>query len=507
MGQEQSKENIKETGETGETGENNSGLNKNSEKEEYYNKLNEILDLSNKLIDEYKNQSRFLNNDFCKKIQIAHIPKLGKLPNKVLANIFNDVSSNGSYSIVQIANTDSFKMNFFKKNLKKNDFFFGKKVNINENGIVLTDFDYIPNPKKFEQKAGSTKSQLLGNDETISGYTQQSQQSQPKFTNNYKNNKQVQQVQQSQPKFTKNYKNNKQVQQVQQSQPKFTKNYKNNKQVQQQSQPKFTNNYKNNKQVKQVQQQSQPKFTNNYKNNKNTNTNIKTQKNKELNAKLKELDKTIDSAEQQSENIKTFRKTFENCKETGDDCVLNKYEVCKKITYNYLYRLNILSAIYHILPRKTTDNKFTGSFYYNRILALKDGNMCIPKNIDKFRQSSDTEKISFLNNILKDIDIDNTTCKELYKNSYTLEELSKLKGDSEFARKHTDIKHKMESNYKESLETLYVVILKLKTEAIISNSELFDISKLTKKTIDDMYYDAQFIYIMSVLNYIKYNTP
>jgi hypothetical protein len=88
-----------------------------------------------------------------------------------------------------------------------------------------------------------------------------------------------------------------------------------------------------------------------------------------------------------------------------------------------------------------------------------------------------------------------------------LEELSKLKGDSEFARKHNEIKHKMESKYKESLETLYIVILKLKTEAIISNSDLFDISKLTKKTIDDMYYDAQFNYIMSVLNYINYNTP
>ena len=64
----------------------------------------------------------------------------------------------------------------------------------------------------------------------------------------------------------------------------------------------------------------------------------------------------------------------------------------------------LFRSIYHILPRKVNDNQFIGSFYYNRILSLKNGNMCLPSNIEKFRESNDTEKICFLNNQLKNIE-------------------------------------------------------------------------------------------------------
>jgi hypothetical protein len=227
----------------------------------------------------------------------------------------------------------------------------------------------------------------------------------------------------------------------------------------------------------------------------------------EIKDQIKNIAKTAEIFDDQIEKLKTSSTLFDNCKENGEDCMLNKYEVCKKITHNYLYRLNILSAIYHILPRKTSDNKFTGSFYYNRILALKNGNMCIPKNIESFKKSTQEDKISFLNKILNKVDVNNVTCRELYKNSYTTDEIEKLKGDSEFSRKYHDIKKKMNLEYRESLEILYAIILKLKTDKIIPNSDLYDISELAKKTIDDMYYSAQFNYIVSILNYINYNTP
>jgi hypothetical protein len=508
MGQEQSNENRKQTNDTNDT---TSVINTISEKEEYHDDLNNILNLLNKLIDEYKNQSHFLNSDFCKKIQIAYIPKLGKIPNKVLANMFNDVSSNGTYSIVYVAESDTFKMNFLKKNLKENDLFSEKQVSIKKNGITLEGYDYIPTnrkDKKFEQSAGYTQNQLSRNNK-------QQQQPRGKPVEFIKNNRQQQQPREKPVEFIKNKK------QQQQSREKPVEFIKNNKQ-QQQPRGKPVEFIKNNKQqqqprgkpvefIKNNRQQQQPreKPVEFIKNNRQQQQ--PREKPVELSRNNKQQQQPRGKPVELSRNNKQPHgkpfEDYEKCKETGDDCMLNKYEVCQKITYNYLYRLNILSAIYHILPRKTTDNQFTGSFYYNRILALKNGNMCIPLNIDRFKQSDDTEKISFLNNILKNVDIDNITCKEFYKTSYTMEELSKLKGDSEFAKKHSKLKHTMESNYKNSLETLYVIILKLKTETVINNSELFDISKLTKQTIDSMYYDAQYNYIKSVLNYIRYNTP
>ena len=199
---------------------------------------------------------------------------------------------------------------------------------------------------------------------------------------------------------------------------------------------------------------------------------------------------------------------FDKCVDGKGDCILTKYEICKKIANHYLYRINILQAIYHVLPRKVDDNKFIGSFYYNRILSLKNGNMCLPSNIEKFKQSNDTEKICFLNNQLKGINIDNDSCKyQLYKNSYDEEDLEKLRSNSEYAKKHKEIQGQLENEYIKSITILYGIILRLKTDKIINNSELYKIGELTKKTIDNMYYNAQFNYITGLLNYIKYNTP
>lgn len=417
--------------------------------QENYKMLSEILDVSNQLIEKYKNQSHFLNSAFCKKIELTYSNQLKKLAPKDVTSIYNELFK-GIENVIQVGD-DKYEISAFGKELPP--FGLDRQYTVEKDGIKV-NYYLVGKQKSNRVVGGNTKrNKLLKN-----------------IIDNLENNNDNVLIKQN----VKNVKNkpnvfiNKPVVEV-------VKNNKPNVFIK--------------KPVVEVVKNKPNVFIEKpivevVKNNKTMNVGV-------------------------NANVKENKGLYKECNETK--CVLTKYEVCRKIVSQYLYRLNILQAIYHVLPNKISDNKYFGSFYYNRILSLRIGNMCLPRDIGNFKKSTTEEKIRILNKILQgnalhpQRDQGPPGCRELYKDKYTEEDIIKLKGNSDFAKKHALIQDRLEGEYIKSIETLYKIVDRLKTDLVINNNELYELGELTKKTIEDMYYNAQFNYVIGIINYIHYN--
>lgn len=443
--------------------------------DENYKKMSEILDTCNELINKFKNQDKFLQEDFCNKIQLAYIPKLAKMNVDDLAEMYNNLYSSGeSFQLAIPIGKDKVEISSFKKSLKKHPFTNDSRKKINKNNIIL-EFNYLP----FKQNKGQLS--YIKNTPKINKTNQQ-------MGGDIQNT--VSTPIQNPIKVSN---------QIQSSSPNVIKLPTNPPKSPYSPDLSVIKSSSNDIRTKNSINKPKPQISSNDIMEKNS-------MKKEIEIDIKQLKKEQNNVSRITEKIEKKLTLFENCKENSQKCLLSKFEICKKITEHYLYRLNILQAIYHVLPRKTSDNKFINSFYYNRILSLKNGNMCLPKNIGDFKNSTTEQKIKYINEIMNRKDISNKTCvRGTYKTEYTEDDLKKFTEDSKFSEIHHRIRSELEKEYILSIESLYHIILKLKTEKIINNDELYETGELAKNTIDTMYYNAQYFYVMAVINYITYN--
>ncbi len=432
--------------------------------QENYKMLSEILDVSNQLIEKYKNQSHFLNSAFCKKIELTYSNQLKKLSPKDVTSIYNELFK-GIENVVQVGD-DKYEISAFGKELPP--FGLDRQYTVEKDGIKV-NYYLVGKQKSNRVVGGNTKrNKLLKN-----------------IIDNLENNNNNVLIKQNVKNVKQNNKNKPNVF-IEKPVVEVVKNKPN----------VFIE-----KPVVNVVKNKPNVFIE-----KPVVDVVKNKPNVFIEKPIVEVvknNKTINVGIDENKGL------YKECNETK--CVLTKYEVCRKIVSQYLYRLNILQAIYHVLPNKISDNKYFGSFYYNRILSLRIGNMCLPRDIGNFKKSTTEEKIRILNKILQgnalhpQRDQGPPGCRELYKDKYTEEDIIKLKGDSDFAKKHALIQDRLEGEYIKSIETLYKIVDRLKTDLVINNNELYELGELTKKTIEDMYYNAQFNYVIGIINYIHYN--
>jgi len=213
---------------------------------------------------------------------------------------------------------------------------------------------------------------------------------------------------------------------------------------------------------------------------------------------------------------KKYQSPTHFCKDV-DKCKLSKKDLCTSITENFIVRNNIIAAILTTIPYKNSEGYYEGGICFQKFMNLKNCNVCVPYDYREFK-NKDIKNI--LSRILEKADnLDESKCKENqgYFLKLTDAEIQILTNkisniSEEDINKYPKIKYnyyfiefikKLQNNYLENLNSLIIILDKIKESPILNNSTLNLISDETKKIIDNMYNTCHYYYIYGIISLIS----
>ena len=425
---------------------------------------------ANELLNEYK--EKFLNKEFCKHIELAFTENLGKLDVEKLRNIHNKIETSNNkklevYLKYEPTENELFVVNELQGKLIDN--FYDRAIELNNDNIKLgTYIKYIhPSHHLTNMKGGQN--------------------------NNTNYESELKQMLE---------KNNK----------KYTKANK---------QENINNNNDNNNddKLEKTNLNIIKKIEKEIKINKTNEKKIK-RKDKKINANLANLTQLNDDLLNNKEKININKIEKQNAYNNSNkwinelykvqlpvcntgDCKLTKKQLCQAIAKNYLIRANIISAILTTLPKKDTD-KYKYGFCHDRLKSLEEFKICLPKDYTKLLKMNKEQKI---NELVKYINqTDGYKCHKingLYKELNEKERSALKTGNNEFNVFYRKFTTKLREQYKESLESLLVILDELTKLKSIKTELLNEVSNKAKIIIDSMYSQCQFNYIYAVLAYLN----
>ena len=260
-------------------------------------------------------------------------------------------------------------------------------------------------------------------------------------------------------------------------------------------------------QQKQQQQQQQPKKVFNYP----SEPVIKQERNIRNNKEQKQ-----NLSQQKSTNIYSVPKNFKvknPCSTKGDDCYLNKKQICELISQHFIVRNNIIAAILSCIPRKVGNN-YEGGICYQQFINLNNCKVCIPENYKDLLNSNNKDKnkdktLKFIQDIATaSLNLTKEACKE---NNGTYYNLSKSQEIALVDKAKTNkmnsfffiCRKKIKDVYLENLKLLIEILNKLNESPVINNATLNIISNDTKVIIDKMYTLCQYYYIYAIISLLN----
>ena len=199
---------------------------------------------------------------------------------------------------------------------------------------------------------------------------------------------------------------------------------------------------------------------------------------------------------------------------------MTKSQLCKSITQNLIIRNNIIAAILTTIPQKTMDKKGTinyeGGICFQKFLNLEKGFICLPFNYREIATKSISEALPELmktSNFL-----DQKSCVEnngfylklsinekeiLKKRAMSSEEEFKAHPHYKANKSYLDFIVKLKNKYFESLNSLIMILEKMKEHPFVSNETLNTISMETKNIIDEMYSYTNKYYVYALFALIQ----
>ena len=219
-------------------------------------------------------------------------------------------------------------------------------------------------------------------------------------------------------------------------------------------------------------------------------------------------------------NIYVVPKTYQKPKQFCDNiekCKLSKKDLCSAITENFIVRNNIIAAILTTIPFKNSDGIYEGGICFQKIMNLNNCNVCVPYD---YRILKKKDIKSILTKILDKADnLDENRCRDnqgfflkLSENEKNILE-NKIKNISEkdidnypkirYNYYFMEFKKKLYNNYLQSLNSLIIILEKIKESFIINNKTLNIIADETKKIIDNMYNISHYYYVYAIISLIN----
>ena len=200
-----------------------------------------------------------------------------------------------------------------------------------------------------------------------------------------------------------------------------------------------------------------------------------------------------------------------------EKCKLSKKDLCTAITENFIVRNNIIAAILTTVPFKNSDGLYEGGICFQKFMNLNNCNVCVPYD---YRELKNRDIKSILTKILEKADnLDESRCRENQGYFLKLSDnekkilATKISNISEKdINNYPKIKYnyyfieftkKLQNNYLQSLNSLIIILEKLKESPVINNTTLNLISDETKKIIDNMYNTSHYYYVYAIISLIS----
>jgi len=215
-------------------------------------------------------------------------------------------------------------------------------------------------------------------------------------------------------------------------------------------------------------------------------------------------------------------KNYENPRplcNNSEKCALTKKELCQAITENFIVRNNIIAAILTTIPFKNENGQYEGGICYQKFLNLDDCKVCVPYNFKELIEDNLNIE-NMMKKVLEKADyLDEKMCKDNQGYFFKLSGKEKLilaKKRStlteEELKNHPSLKYnlyffeftkKLKDKYFTNLNSLILILEKIKETPIINNETLNIISNETKKIIDDMYNLCHYYYVYAIISLIN----
>ena len=200
-----------------------------------------------------------------------------------------------------------------------------------------------------------------------------------------------------------------------------------------------------------------------------------------------------------------------------EKCQLTKKELCEAITENFIVRNNIIAAILTTIPFKNENGEYEGGICYKKFLNLGSCRVCVPYD---YRSLKDKDMNYIIKEILeKSDDLDENDCRKnqgfflkLTEKEKNILEQKALNANKENIEKNPQLKYnlfwvqftrKLKKTYFDNLNSLIIILEKMKSTPLINNKTLNILSVETKNIIDNMYNLCNYYYIYAIISLIN----
>ena len=168
------------------------------------------------------------------------------------------------------------------------------------------------------------------------------------------------------------------------------------------------------------------------------------------------------------------------------------------IARHYMVRANLVAAIATSLPINNTEP----GFCQRRINALERGEICLPQDYAAIQAMPMLKASSILSRYVNTFN--HGKCQEIsghYRehNPERMQKINNYTGDNELQKIYLSHLNKMKMEYYISLETLKEILKELMNNNDMTNMDLKVLSEKTKETLDNMYADCQYDYVLGLL--------
>ena len=184
---------------------------------------------------------------------------------------------------------------------------------------------------------------------------------------------------------------------------------------------------------------------------------------------------------------------------------ISKRDLCKLIAHHYMVRANLVAAIASALPLSNNPG-----FCQSRISALERGELCLPPDYEAVQALPMLKASNILSKYVNNFN--HGACKSVngYYKRHNSEKMLKIQeGNTELQQRYVKHVQKMKKDYIDSLATLKEILDELTTNPGMTNADLKILSEKSKETLDEMYTNCQYDYILGViaLLQIDYQLP
>ena len=178
---------------------------------------------------------------------------------------------------------------------------------------------------------------------------------------------------------------------------------------------------------------------------------------------------------------------------------ITKNELCKMIAHHYMVRANLVAAIASALPINSSPG-----FCQIRISALEKGEICLPPNYDIVQSLPMVRASNMLSRYVNNFNHGECeSVKGFYKRQDPVRMKKIKEGDNELQKKYNNHVKQMKSSYINYLSILKEILNELMTNPNMTNADLKLLSEKTKETLDIMYKECQYDYILGIITLLQ----